>query len=112
MARKSKTYEELVREWDKKIESGREAEGLTPVKARVTPNGGTHVSFRLSTEDFVAFSKAAQDRGLSLSAFLRQAAYAVIEGEVDVEDGARRKAIEDAVDSLSRATNLLRQLNG
>jgi hypothetical protein len=93
---REKAYAQLVKEWDEKIEAGHEAEGLTPVTVKVNPTPQTMVSLRLSEEDFVMFSQAAKDRGLGMSAFLRQAAYALIQGESDLKDGERYSALDEA----------------
>lgn len=107
-----KSYEELAREWDEKIESGREAEGLTPLTVKVSPTTSTMVSFRLSNEDFAAFNKAAKERGLGMSAFLRQAAYAVIEGNADIKEGERYVALDDARAKVVAAAAALEKLIG
>jgi hypothetical protein len=105
-----KSYEELVREWDEKIESGREAEGLAPLTVKVSPTTSTMVSFRLSNEDFVAFNKAAKERGLGMSAFLRQAAYAVIQGGVDIKEGEHYATLDDARAKVVAAAAALEKL--
>jgi uncharacterized protein (DUF1778 family) len=110
MTKTQKSYQEFAREWDEKIESGREAEGLTPIRARVKRNADSQVSFRLSAEDFRLFSAAARERGLSLSAFLRQAAYAVLSGETSLDAGERRQQIEEARDSAAAVAARLEKL--
>jgi hypothetical protein len=108
-SRKEKSYQDLARDWDRRFESGEEMQGLKRVNVKVNPNAGTQVSFRLSKDDFATFSKAAQDRGLNLSAFLRQAAYAVINGEASLEDGERYAITEEVIARLSEAEALLRR---
>ena len=109
---REKSYAQLAKDWDEKIEGGREAEGLTRANVKVSQTPQTMISLRLSEEDFLMFSQAAKNRGLGMSAFLRQAAYAVIQGECDLKDGERYSALDDARLKLRAAARALDRVMG
>ena len=104
---RERSYAQLAKEWDEKIEGGHEAEGLTRANVKVSQTPQTMVSLRLSEEDFAMFNQAAKDRGLGMSAFLREAAYAAIHGKSDLEDGERYSALDEARLNLKTAARAL-----
>jgi uncharacterized protein (DUF1778 family) len=91
--KKRPTLDELAAEFEKRMAEGRELEGLVPVKARVAKPVRHVYSVRMSGKELTDISKAAEARGMTTSDFMRKAALAAVEGQLDLEAGEHRSAI-------------------
>ncbi len=89
----AKTYAEMAEEAEEVKDTERELEGLVPVKARVAKNPRAVYSVRLSFEELSRIEKAAKQRGLSISEFMRQASLAAANGEQDLAAGEQAAAV-------------------
>jgi hypothetical protein len=87
------TIEEIAAEYDKRMAEGREFEGLVPVRARVSKNPRAVYSVRLAFGELSQISKAAEQRGITTSEFMRQAAMAAVQGDLDLKAGEHRAAL-------------------
>src|SRR5687768_18561375 len=88
-----KNYEDMVREAEEFKDTERELEGLVPVKARVA-NPVRHVySVRMSGKELTEIGRAADSRGMTISEFMRQAAMAAVQGDLDLKVGEHRAAL-------------------
>jgi|SRR5688572_13142587 hypothetical protein len=91
--KKRPTYEDIAADFDKRMAEGREFEGLVPVKARVA-NPVRHVySVRMSGKELTEIGRAADSRGMTISEFMRQAAMAAVQGDLDLKAGEHRAAL-------------------
>jgi hypothetical protein len=97
-----KTDAELTAEIERDIESGEFFEGLKPVENVATKPPRVVHSLRLSAQEYLDFDAAAQARGMSLSDFLRAAAYASIEGDRDKALHAVRVKAKELTEALNR----------
>ncbi|HEU0074792.1 MAG TPA: DUF6290 family protein [Dehalococcoidia bacterium] len=86
------TDEEIIAEYDKLLAEGREMEGLVPVKARVAKPVRAVYSVRMSSQELTQISKAARQRAMTVSDFMRQASLAAARDELDLEAGRQEAA--------------------
>ncbi len=109
-----KSYKEIARDADedffafeRAIEEGRDT-GLVPVKADLSGYKGSVFSVRLKPGDMAVISKAADERGMKLGAFMRAASLAAALGEMDErlllleELRQRSEALEETVGKLMK----------
>jgi hypothetical protein len=82
-----KSYEEMAREAEAVKDTEAELEGLVPVKARVSKDPRSVYSVRLRFGELSEIMKAAEQRGLTTSEFMRQASLSAARGEVDLKYG-------------------------
>ena len=71
-----KSYEEIANEIDLLKDTDQELEGLLPVKVRGSKNAGVVYSLRLTIDEFTRISSAARENGMTVAAYLRNAALA------------------------------------
>jgi uncharacterized protein (DUF1778 family) len=105
-----KTDEEIIAEYDKLIAEGREMEGLVPVKAGVAKPVRAVYSVRMSSQELTEISKAAKQRGMTVSDFMRQASLSAAQGALDLEQGRRATAllaVREKAEELYRAVEEL-----
>ena len=88
-----KNYEEMVREAEQFKDTEDELKGLVPVKARVTQPVRAVYSVRMSSQELTQISNAAKARGITTSEFMRQAAMAAVQGDLDLNAGEQRAAL-------------------
>jgi hypothetical protein len=84
---------EIIRRHEQELAEGRPLDGFMPIKGTVSKNLTFSTSVRFTPEEFSRLSEAARSRGMTLSAFLRAAAEAALNGRSDVE---RIAAIQEA----------------
>ena len=101
------TDEEIDEEMRKAIEEGRELEGWEPVEVRVAKSPRAVYGLRLSPQEYEEIAAAAQARGMTMSDFLRSAARAAIEGQLDVEKAAALATIREKTRELTEAVSRL-----
>ena len=101
------TDEEIDAEMHKAIEEGRELEGWEPVEVRVAKAPRAVYGLRLSPQEYEEIAAAAQARGMTMSDFLRSAARAAIEGQLDVEKAAALATIREKTRELTEAVSRL-----
>lgn len=89
----NKSYEEIVREAEAVKDTEQEVEGLVPVKARVSKSVRAVYSVRMSSPELTEVSRAARQRGLTVSDFMRQASLAAAHGELGLEAGRQEAAL-------------------
>ena len=88
-----KNYEEMVREAEEFMGTERELEGLVPVKARVSKPVRHVYSVRMSGKELTEIGNAAQARGMTISEYMRRAAMAAVQGDLDLNAGEQRAAL-------------------
>ena len=89
---------QLVRE----MESEQFLEGLRPVRNISKKPPRAVYSIRLSLTEAQAFEKAARERGMTMSDFLRSAAQAAVAAERDTALGELRSKLRELNDAASR----------
>lgn len=99
----NKTYKEMALEAEALKDSGREMEGLIPVRVRISKEPRAVFSLRLSRGELARISQAAENKGINVSEFVRLAALAATSGEVDVSAAAREAAFEQALVEFQKA---------
>ena len=80
--------DEIMRDFDKRIEEGRELEGFKRVKGKVSRNLSIGYAIRLSPEEYEAFSNGAKARGMTLADFMRSSTRGARAGEIDADKAA------------------------
>lgn len=107
MARTKKqlSEEEIIADFDDRVESGRDLEGFTEVPGRVSKKLSVVYSLRLSPDEYKLFEEAAQARGMRLSDFLRASALGAVEGTIDAEKAAAMSVVKEKVRELSEAVS-------
>ena len=107
MARPKKDTQDddVIRDFDERIESGRDLEGFISVPGRVSKNLSVVYSLRLSPEEFTLFEQAAKARGVPLSDFLRAAAHGAVEGDIDADRAAALNLVREKVRELNDAVS-------
>jgi uncharacterized protein (DUF1778 family) len=106
----NKSYEEMVREAEVVKDTEAELEGLVPVKARVAKPVRAVYSVRMSSQELTEISKAAKQRGMTVSDFMRQASLSAAQGALDLEQGRRATAllaVREKAEELYRAVEEL-----
>jgi hypothetical protein len=98
---------DLIESLERQIAEGKELEGYSPVKARVSKNLSVTYAIRLSPGEYSEFSAAAKARNMTLADFMRAAARGVVTGEIDVTKAA---AIGTAREKVRELAEALRQL--
>src|SRR5688572_24281942 len=83
----------MVREAEQFKDTEDELKGLVPVKARVTQPVRAVYSVRMSSQELTQISDAAKSRGITTSEFMRQAALAAVQGDLDLKAGEQRAAL-------------------
>ncbi len=73
---------------------GKELEGLVPVKARVSRDPRSVYSVRLRFEELDEIAKAAKERGVTISEFMRLASLSAARGYVDLRAGEQAQALQ------------------
>src|SRR5687767_2582265 len=101
---KQPTKDEIV-QLDRELESL--LESAIPVKARVAKNPSHVFSIRLSSKDLREFSRAASERNMTLSDFMRSATRAAIQGDVDLDKAKAVGEIKEKVRELTEAIDRL-----
>ena len=102
----NKSYEEMVREAESVKDTEAEIEGLVPVKARVAKPVRAVYSVRMTSQELTEISKAAKQRGMTVSDFMRQASLSAAQGALDLEQGRRATAllaVREKAEELYRA---------
>jgi len=106
----NKNYEEMVREAEAVKDTEAEIEGLVPVKARVAKPVRAVYSVRMSSQELTEISKAAKQRGMTVSDFMRQSSLSAAQGALDLEYGRRATAllaVREKAEELYRAVEEL-----
>ena len=81
--------DDIAAEYDQLMAEGKEMEGLVRVRARVSKDPRSVYSVRLRFGELSEIMKAAEQRGLTISEFMRQASLAAARGEIDLKYGAQ-----------------------
>lgn len=89
----TETDEEIALYYERLRAEGRELEGLVPRKARVAKNPRAVFSVRLSHQELTEIVKAARERSLTVSDFMRQASLAAAKRELSLEAGRQATAL-------------------
>ena len=106
----NKSYEEMVREAEAVKDTEAEVDGLVPVKVRVAKPVRAVYSVRMSSQELTEISKAAKQRGMTVSDFMRQASLSAAQGALDLEHGRRATAllaVREKAEELYRAVEEL-----
>jgi hypothetical protein len=98
--------EEIIADLERDMAEGRELNGYTRVKGRVSRRLTVSYAIRMSPVEYDVFNEAARARGMTLADFMRSATRAAIAGEIDavkaaVLNSAREKA-EELAEALRR----------
>ena len=108
-----KSYEEMTREADALRDAGKELDDLMPVRAHVGREVRAVFSLRLSPTELTQVTAAANERGQSVSDFVRLAALAVARHEVDIDSASQAAALDevraralDLVQAVDRASGI------
>ena len=96
-----KSYKEMAAEIDKLKDSGRELEGLRPVRARVAKTPRAVLSFRVTADELSAITAAAKIRSMNVSDFVRIATLATTKDEAAVPEGERAALVAEVKSKLS-----------
>jgi uncharacterized protein (DUF1778 family) len=105
--RRKPTDEAIDEQLRKDIEEGRELEGWEPVEVLVSRAPRAVYGLRLSPQEYKDISEAARAKGMTMSDFLRSAARAAIDGELDAEKAAALTAVKQKTRELSEALERL-----
>jgi uncharacterized protein (DUF1778 family) len=96
-----KSYKEMADEIDELKDSGRELEGLRPIRARVAKNPRAVLSFRVTPGELQSITLAAKARGMNVSDFVRAATLAATQDENAVTQGERAALVAEVKSKLS-----------
>jgi uncharacterized protein (DUF1778 family) len=102
-----RTDKQIDEEMGRAIAEGRELEGWEPIAARIAKAPRAVYGLRLSAEEYKEISAAAEARGMTMSDFLRSAARAAIDGDVDVEKAAALTIVKQKARELGEAVERL-----
>lgn len=101
------TDEEVDERMRKAIEEGRELEGWSAADIKVAKSPRAVYGLRLSLQEYEDIAAAAASKGMTMSDFLRSAARAAIEGDLDVEKAAALATIREKTRELTEAVSRL-----
>lgn len=104
------SYEDLANEIDLLKDSGKEFDGLVPVKAKPNKTGSVVYSLRLSVDEFLRISKAAKASGMTLAAYLRSAALLAADGERTPEDAEKAVALQEVREKARELAEAVQRL--
>ena len=90
-----KSYEELANEIDLLKGTDKELDGLVPITARGGKKTGVVYSLRLSVDEFTRISSAAKKNGMTVAAYLRNAALAAAGDERNLEQSERAATVQE-----------------
>ena len=98
--------EEMIEELEKILEEGTFEKHYKPVKVHSNGQRSVVYAIRFSPDEAEEFAKAATQRGITLADFLRNAARAAVDGQLDVDRsaalGEARKHARELNEALSR----------
>src|SRR5688572_20610509 len=99
--------EAIIKDFEKRVEEGRELEGFKRVPGKVSKNLSVSFAIRLSPEEYEEFSQGAKRRGVTLADLMRSATRAALAGEIDAakaaavaEAGTKAREIVEAASRL------------
>jgi uncharacterized protein (DUF1778 family) len=105
-----KSYKEMAAEIDELKDSGRELEGLRPVRARVAKTPRAVLSFRVTADELSAITSAAKVRGMNVSDFVRVATLAATTDEASISEGERAALVAEVKSKLSELNDTAARL--
>jgi uncharacterized protein (DUF1778 family) len=103
----TKKRDELVREWDEKIERGEETVGLTPVRATVIHKADVIYSMRWTPDEIAIVRQAAERSGVKVSGFVRAAVLEAAERGADQTDPVVTRQVREQVKALAETVRRL-----
>ncbi len=92
-----------MRDFDERAEQGRELDGFKRAKGKVSKNLTVGYAIRLSPDEFREFTKAANERGMSLAELMRSATRGALAGEVDADKAAAAAEVRTKAQELVEA---------
>lgn len=98
--------EQIIEDFDERIEQGREMDGFKRVPGRVSKNLSVSFAVRLSPDEYEEFSRGAKAKGMTLADLMRSSTRAALAGEIDAEKAAAvaevRAKAREIVEAASR----------
>jgi uncharacterized protein (DUF1778 family) len=101
------TDEEIIEDIERSIAEGTELKGWKRIDVKVSKNLTATYGIRMSPEELRMFTDAAKARGMRLSDFMRAAARAAVQGELNAEAAAAVKTVKEKAQELVEAANRL-----
>jgi hypothetical protein len=89
------TNEDVARHYEELKAQGVELEGLVRVQAQIRPNADVVYSVRFTRSEMDRIGESAKASKMKVSAFIRQAALAVVDGELDLREASKAKALKE-----------------
>ena len=102
--------EEIIEYYEDLKKKGKLYDNLVPVTARVSKNLTFTFSVRFPPHELTAIERAAKERGITISEFIRQAAAAAIAGDLSLETGEKAQTlaeVRERVRELEKAISRL-----
>jgi hypothetical protein len=96
-------YDEIARKYEEEHERGEDGVNLVPVTARRPRKAESIYSLRFTGEELTLLSKAAQEEGIKLSQFIREAALNRAGGGITQIPPSEAKAQWDRIEDMVRA---------
>ncbi len=102
-----KSHDQMADEMDQLMKNDDLNQQLVTVKATVAKNASHVFSVRLSAQDLTKFVQAAQDQGMTVSEFLRNAGLSAISEKRDLTSAAKLRELQKRAEELTRAIEQL-----
>jgi uncharacterized protein (DUF1778 family) len=106
----TRKYEEIARDYEARLKRGEELEDLVPVKALLKASPRAVFSLRLAPAELSAISTAAKRQGLNLSDFIRMAALAAAQGDLDLDVGQKATTLEEVREHVRALAESVKRL--
>ena len=96
MPKKVESIDEIARRYEAMIDDESQDASFKPVQAYVKPRADVVYSTRYSEEEIALIRRAAKEREMAPTAFIRAAALAAAAGELDLTRAESVAALQDA----------------